>query len=120
MKMRITRKNKKRRDPRYFLYEDVITDQNPEEAEAPGETETVAVTQEPPVEEPTTTPEEKEDLRNLSSEQLQGAKRMLNFVQEVLGDKHNLAVQDLTRALRTAQPEIGRPDLTFNAEKEQI
>ena len=38
MRMRITRKNKKRKDPRYFLYEGLELDQGPEEEpEAPSE-----------------------------------------------------------------------------------
>ena len=108
MRKRIIRKNKKRRDPRYFLYEELETletiggDDDPDE----GQDETP-----PAFEKEEETEDDKLEISSLSGQQKEGAVAMLDFVRQAIGDEHNLAVQDLESALE------GKG---FRTEEEQI
>ena len=82
MRRRIVRKNKKRIDPRYFLHENIETEEKLiKEDMSPGENP--APLQEP-MQEPTQAQEP--SVENLQGDTQKGAELMLSFVKNVLKD----------------------------------
>ena len=112
---RIIRKNKKRRDPRYFLHEDLETPADePTTNPAPLKTapEQTADSAQQQAAQQDDKPETLTVANVTGAEEKTGARLMYEFVKKLMAENSNLTVNDLERALRALQPpfEFAEPE----------